>query len=97
MHCRLGGVKVLDEDGVLWQVSESGGWQQDTEIPGLPCPWSEIKFMESTGQECSLVTMSNQVWIWDGHGSWVDCGTWPGDTVVKSASWGRIKARYDEP
>ena len=93
-HGRNSGVKILDEDGVVWSVSENQGWQADTDVPPFPCAPVEIKFFEVSGQGCSVVTFCNQVWIWDGHGGWEDCGVWPGDTAVEASSWGRIKAGY---
>ncbi|MBN2564158.1 MAG: hypothetical protein JXB46_00445 [Candidatus Eisenbacteria bacterium] len=92
--CRTGGIRALDEDGLLWEVSASGVWEPDGSIPALPVPVCEIKFIATSGQECSFVTDSNEVWFCDGHGDWVSCGVWPGDSAVERRSWGGIKAGF---
>ena len=93
-HCRQSGVKVLDEDGVVWAVSQGQGWQEDATVPPFPFAPIEVRFFASSGAECSVVTCTNEAWVYDGHGDWVNCGVWPGDTAVQRTSWTDIKARY---
>lgn len=78
----------------MWCVSENGVWETETDVPPLPVPVVEVKFIATSDRECSFVTCSNEVWFCDGHGDWVSCGVWPGETPVARESWGRIKARY---
>ena len=85
-------VEVLDEDGVVWWVYDTGTWTNQS-YEQLPVPVSHVKFWCMGTSSATLVTVDDHVWFNLGD-TWTDCGAWPGGSSVQPRSWGSIKAEF---
>ncbi len=83
------GVVALDEDGVIWRITDSG-WTPNWMSP-LPVPVSEVKLWQGE----FFVTHDGTSWYYESPGNWESVGTWPGGTsAVRPTTWGALKAGY---